>query len=425
MKHLSTFISCLLALVALSTSARAQAVSSAAFGSTVAVYSGHTTVRERVDAGVNERIELWNRTWIVSPSGQVYNNTDHWGFNAPDGYAATTITFNETGRWSYWASDGGSIDNFVYGDTASDWYIWPHNPPNGVGYGGVGRRLTTYIDIGAANSAPTITWTATPGTVGSGQNYSVTAHGHDADGNLTQVNIWKNGAGFAFAGGGNGTDGDSGNTTSDSGPATITFTANAVDSNGATSATISQTVTITAANSAPTIAWTATPGSVASGQSYTVSAHGHDADGNLTQVNIWKNGVGFAFAGGGSGTDGDSGNSTSDSGPATITFTANAVDSNGVSSGTISQTVSIGAPPSVSASISVSPTTATAPGSVTVSWSSANATAVSVAGTGALSLPRWASSLRPAASTVQAWSFWQAERRAATPSRSANLAKLA
>jgi hypothetical protein len=32
-------------------------------------------VRERVDAGVNERIELWNRTWIVSPSGVVYENT--------------------------------------------------------------------------------------------------------------------------------------------------------------------------------------------------------------------------------------------------------------------------------------------------------------------------------------------------------------
>ena len=385
MKHLFSFISCLFALAAVSTSARAQAVSSAAFGSTVAVYSGHTTVRERVDAGVNERIELWNRTWIVSPSGQVYSNTDHWGFNAPDGYAAATITFNETGRWSYWASDGGSIDNFVYGDSASDWYIWPHNPPNGVGYGGWGRRLTSYIDIGTANNAPTITWTATPGTVGSGQSYSVTAHGHDADGNLTQVNIWKNGVGFAFAGGGNGTDGDSGNTTSDGGPATITFTANAVDSNGVTSATISQTVTITASNSAPTIAWTATPGSVASGQSYTVSAHGHDADGNLTQVNIWKNGVGFAFAGGGNGTDGDSGNSTSDTGPSTITYTANAVDSNGVSSGTISQTVSIGAPPSVSASISVNPTSATAPGSVTVTWSSVNATAVSVAGTGVAS----------------------------------------
>jgi hypothetical protein len=170
---------------------------------------------------------------------------------------------------------------------------------------------------------------------------------HDADGNLTQVNIWKNGVGFAFAGGGNGTDGDSGNSTSDGGPTTITFTANAVDSDGATSATISQTVTITAANAAPTIAWTATPGSVASGQSYTVTAHGHDSDGNLTQVNIWKNGVGFAFAGGGNGTDGDSGNPITDMGPLTVTYTADAVDSNGARSGTISQTVTISAPAAV------------------------------------------------------------------------------
>ena len=45
------------------------------------------------------------------------------------------------------------------------------------------------------------------------------------------------------------------------------------------------------ANNAPTIAWTSSPTSVASGQSYIVSAHGHDADGNLTQVNVWKNGL--------------------------------------------------------------------------------------------------------------------------------------
>jgi hypothetical protein len=50
---------------------------------------------------------------------------------------------------------------------------------------------------------------------------------------------------------------------------------------------VTQTATVTVnppANTAPTIAWTATPGTVASGQSYTISAHGHDADGNLTEV---------------------------------------------------------------------------------------------------------------------------------------------
>ena len=49
------------------------------------------------------------------------------------------------------------------------------------------------------------------------------------------------GAPFAFAGGGNGTDGDSGNPTSDTGPQTVTFTAQAVDGDGATSPVITST----------------------------------------------------------------------------------------------------------------------------------------------------------------------------------------
>ena len=196
-----------------------------------------------------------------------------------------------------------------------------------------------------ANTAPTISWTASPGSAASGQTYTVSAHGHDDDGNLAQVNVWKNGQPFAFAGGGNGTDGDSGNPTSDTGPQTVTFTAQAVDATGATSAMISQTVTISAPNLAPTIAWNSTPGSVASGQSYTVSVHGHDQDGNLTQVNVWKNGQPFAFGGGGNGTDADSGNATSDTGPQTITYTAQAVDSTGATSAMISQTVAVAAPP--------------------------------------------------------------------------------
>ena len=283
-----------------------------------------------------------------------------------------TVTKQSDGSWA-----GGGV-NFGSGvSVGASAYV---DGENSVGGASVSASVS-WVEA-PINRAPSISWSAMPGTAGSGQSYSITAHGHDADGNLAQVNVWKNGAPFAFAGGGNGTDGDSGNPTSDFGPATITFTANAVDSGGLTSATISQAVTITASNSAPTITWTSIPGFVANGQNYTVSAHGHDADGNLTQVNIWKDGVPYAFAGGGNGTDGDSGNPTTDYGPATVTFTANAVDSIGVSSGTISQTVSIGAPPSVSAWINVSPTSETAPGSVSVTWSSANATAVSVSGQG-------------------------------------------
>jgi hypothetical protein len=245
---------------------------------------------------------------------------------------------------------------------------------------------TTYFAGGYApvtNQAPTISWNATPGTVASGQSYTISAHGHDSDGNLTQVNVWRDGSPYAFAGGGNGFDGDSGNSSTDSGPLTITYTAQAVDSNGATSAMITQTVTVGAANIAPTVTWTSSPGSVANAQSYTISAHGHDADGNLTQVNIWKDGAPFAFGGGGNGTDADTGNATSDGGPATIVFTANAVDSAGATSSTISQTVSVAAPaPSVSASIGASPTAATAPGFTTITWSSANASSVVVSGPG-------------------------------------------
>jgi uncharacterized repeat protein (TIGR02543 family) len=528
---------------------RAQPANSAAFGSTVTIWSSHTTVRERIDAGVNERIELWSRAWIVSPTGATYANTNNYGLGGTDGFSTTSVTLNEVGRWSWWTTDGGAIDSFRFGDSASTWYMFPHNPPNGVGYGGAGSALGSFIDvsaaptftlttgtigsgfvsgagnyaagamatvtatpsggstfsgwqgalsgsanpasltmdtnksvtavfaaantaptiswtsapasagsgqsytisahghdadgnltqvnvwkngapfafggggngtdgytgnptsdtgpatitftanavdangttsptishtvtIGAANRAPTIAWTATPGSALSGQSYTVSAHGHDDDGNLAQVNVWKNGGAFAFAGGGNGTDGNSGNATSDTGPATITFTAQAVDASGATSAVISQTVTIAAANTAPTIAWNTTPGSVASGQAYTISAHGHDADGNLAQVNVWKNGGAFAFAGGGNGTDGDSGNTTSDTGPATITFTANSVDALGASSATISQTVTVSAPAAVSASISASPTSTTAPGTTTISWTSANASSVTVTGPG-------------------------------------------
>jgi len=196
-----------------------------------------------------------------------------------------------------------------------------------------------------ANRAPTISWNSPPSSAASGQSYTVSAHGHDDDGNLADVRVWKDGVPFAFGGGGNGFDNNSGNATSDTGPKTVTFTAHAIDSNGATSATISHTVTISGpANRPPTIAWNSAPASAGSGQSYTVSARGHDDDGNLADVRVWKDGVPFAFGGGGNGFDNTSGNSTSDVGPKTVTFTAQSVDWNGATSPTISHTISIAAP---------------------------------------------------------------------------------
>jgi hypothetical protein len=140
---------------------------------------------------------------------------------------------------------------------------------------GTEYSVTLTVQAPTANHPPTVSWNLTPGTVAAGQAYTISAHGHDADGNLTQVNVWKNGQPFAFAGGGNGTDGDSSNPTSDPGPQTVTFTAQAVDGAGATSALISQTVTVTAP------LYTLTTGAGAGG---TVSAGGTFAAGSSVTV---------------------------------------------------------------------------------------------------------------------------------------------
>jgi hypothetical protein len=163
---------------------------------------------------------------------------------------------------------------------------------------------------------------------------------------------------------------------------TYSYTITAQGPNGPATQSASVTVAAASSNQAPTISWNTTPGTVASGQTYTISAHGHDQDGNLTNVNVWRNGVPYAFAAGGNGTDGDSGNPSTDTGPLTITYTAQAVDGAGASSATISQTVTVTAPAAVTGSISAAPTSGTAPASTSIAWSTANATSVSVSGPG-------------------------------------------
>jgi hypothetical protein len=115
---------------------------------------------------------------------------------------------------------------------------------SGEGWSGFKLVADSITEPVPPNGAPTVAWSIAPGTAGHCQGYTVAAHGHDDDGNLVQVNVWKNGQPFAFGGGGNGFDADSGNATSDSGPQTVTFIAQTVDGTGATSAVISHTVTI-------------------------------------------------------------------------------------------------------------------------------------------------------------------------------------
>ncbi len=325
----------------------------------------------------------WTSTPGTAGTGQSYTISAH---GHDDDGNLTAVSIWKNGQPFAFAGGGNGTDGDSgnpTSDTGPQTVTFTAQATDGAG--AASAVISQTVTIAASNRAPTISWNTTPDTVASGQSYTVSAHGHDQDGNLTQVNVWKNGVPFAFAGGGNGTDGDSGNPTSDTGPTTVTFTAQTVDSGGTTSATISQTVTVNApppVNHAPTISWNTAPGTVASGQSYSISAHGHDQDGNLTQVNVWRNGAPYAFAGGGNGTDGDSGNPATDTGPLSITYTANAVDSNGATSATISQTVAINAPATVTAAISANPTSATAPGSTTITWSGTNATSVSVSGNG-------------------------------------------
>ncbi len=185
--------------------------------------------------------------------------------------------------------------------------------------------FTSYYPTPGTNSAPTIAWTSTPASAGNGQGYTISAHAHDADGNLTQVNVWKNGQPFAFAGGGDGTDGDSGNPTSDTGPQTITFTAQAVDSDGATSPVITHTIIIDAPANNPPSVTLVSPGAqtVTAGTALTITSHATDPDGNITGHNLdiqrpagdWNFQGGFAtgepFQGGPVGSGADSTRSAS------------------------------------------------------------------------------------------------------------------
>lgn len=199
----------------------------------------------------------------------------------------------------------------------------------------------------APNRAPGVVWDSAPSTVASEEDYLVSATADDPDRNLTEIRIWKDGQPFASSTAGDGGRRTVEKPTTDQGPRTITFTAQAVDASGATSPLITHSVVVAAptpVNHAPTISWRSSPGAIEHQGSYTVAARGEDADGNLAKVTLWKNGVQFALEDGGPGDRVDVGNSSRDAGPQVITFTAQAVDASGVASPIIFLEVAIGPP---------------------------------------------------------------------------------
>lgn len=143
----------------------------------------------------------------------------------------------------------------------------------GEGYSGFALDFEAATLPGPVNRAPVIVWTSTLGTVASGQSYSVAAHAHDEDGNLSQVRMWKNGALFAEVTAG-GADADASQSSADPGPQSITYTAQAFDAADAVSATISQTVTISAQPPAQYTLTTAASagGSVSAGGTFTAGS---------------------------------------------------------------------------------------------------------------------------------------------------------
>lgn len=229
------------------------------------------------------------------------------------------------------------------------------------------------------DSPPTVSILA-PSEAESGTGYTVTANGTD-DKSLATITITRSGGNGSITSSTQNVgakEGTASVTAKDTGPTTVTYTATALDALNQT-ATATATVTIATPNTPPTIVWTSSPGAVANGASYTVSAKGADADGNLSTVTITRSGSQVASVSG-NGAENNASYTTSDSGPATITYTATATDAKNNTT-SITQTVTIGSPGQVTAAISASPTAVMEGEAFTVTWSTAEATAVAVSGT--------------------------------------------
>lgn len=163
--------------------------------------------------------------------------------------------FDYAGNWIDW---GGSWDNW-------------QTPPT----------VYAYINVAAApNQAPTIAWVQNPGSAYINQWFEVQARADDANGNLSNIWVWKDGIPFAFNGGGNGYQCYSdANVASRATAGSIEFHAQAADASGAYSSTIYHTVTIN--NRAPFVEISLTPATINFGQSTTFSSTITDADSNL------------------------------------------------------------------------------------------------------------------------------------------------
>ena len=201
----------------------------------------------------------------------------------------------------------------------------------------VGPRNYQTITIQAAgNTAPSIQWTSNPTEALDGQGYYIQALGSDSNGNLTQVNVWKQWSPFAFAGGGNGWNGYRQSLDRLGWP--VDSIPRRRPSTRAEPRPRSSIIPCTLAG--PTIAWEIAPATVNYQTWYTICARGTDGDGNMTTVNIYRDEQPFAFALNGSGSNAYP-ESAYCSSYSTVTYRAEALDSTGACSGSIYHTVHV------------------------------------------------------------------------------------
>ncbi|MDP3072698.1 MAG: hypothetical protein Q8N18_20555 [Opitutaceae bacterium] len=194
-----------------------------------------------VDVWLEQQDALGNWNPANQNGGVSDDGTLYWTVNRTNPGPSASRTFT----WTY--ADLPANTNFrVFV------YVYIYNQGGGSsGYFPLSSS-TQVVNTGATNDAPRIAWTQSPAQVTTGQDYTIATRGEDDNGDLATVSINRNGQAFAYAGGGNGYTGDSQGSRNDA-VGTVTYTAWATDSSGASSPTISWTVTIVPKSNQPAV----------------------------------------------------------------------------------------------------------------------------------------------------------------------------
>lgn len=286
--------------------------------------------------GLTAQAQVW---WTSNPGSVTSGSGYSISAEASGGSVVTELYIYKNGSFFAYGSGYGWASA---GDTTTDYGVQTVNYWADAYFDDWSWSASAYhsVTVTQPNNAPTIAWVQNPAKVVPNQWFAIQARGNDADGNLTQVFVWREWVPHAFNGGGNGFENYSdANGYGQSYAGTVTFMAQATDSTGATSPVIFHSVSV---NTGPTVSWFANLASAWINENFTVRAQSHDNDGNLAWTYVWKDDQPFAFNGGGNGVDSyTDANVTSKNTTGTITFKALAGDAVGDQSGFIWHTVTI------------------------------------------------------------------------------------